>query len=102
MQLLEAVVISLINTLIVIGIHITRIRLQGKVRIYGPIAYKLDESNTLKEIPSNSIPIEKIKALQEKILSEIKPNRPSILNKTTIILFAAIIFIIQLIIFLFM
>ncbi|MBX5321284.1 MAG: hypothetical protein ACQXXG_02985 [Candidatus Bathyarchaeia archaeon] len=99
MQLFEAVVLSFINTLIITGIFVIRIVRGRKTRLYGPVLYNLDKSGALREAHPDSVPLEEVKAIQERILREIKPTIPR-LKKTTVVLFAAIILITQLIIFL--
>lgn len=100
MQLLEAVLISLINTAIILVLYGIRNRYRRKVNLYGPLAYKLDESGALKEIPSDSLPIKDMKALRESILSEVKLTELPMLKKPAVIFFTLIIFIVQLLILL--
>jgi len=91
MQLLEAVVLSVINTLIITSIFMIRIIPGRKVRIYGPVIYIFDKSGVLGEAPPNSIPLKDMEALRERILSEVKSTRSPRLKKTMIALFTAII-----------
>ena len=100
MQLFEAVIISTISTIIIIVLYWIRAKHKEKVSLYGPVAYKLDESGSLREIPSDSVPIKDTKALREKILSEVKLTKSPMLEKPTVIFFALTIFIVQLIILL--
>jgi hypothetical protein len=102
MQLLEAVLASSINTMIVVALYGVRTRYRKRVKLYGPFAYKLDDSGALKEISADYIPIGVVETLRQRILSEVKVPESTMLRKPTIIFFALIIFVIQLIILLMM
>ncbi len=100
MQLLEAVLVSFINTMIVVALCGVITRYRRRVKLYGPFAYKLDESGALKEISADSVPIGVVETLRQKILSEVKLPESIMLKKATLVLFALMIFVIQLIILL--
>jgi len=95
MELFEALVISFINTVIVLALH--GIKVKTRIEVYGPFSYELDESGALKELQAQHIPIEFAETLRKKILSEIEPSKN---RKLAIVIFALMIFIIQLVILL--
>jgi len=100
MQFVEAVVISFINTIIIVALHVIRTRHRQRVKFHGPFAYKLDETGTLTEISADSVPTGVWETLREKILSEARPLQSLMFRKSTHVFFALTIFIVQLIILL--
>ncbi|MDI6847901.1 MAG: hypothetical protein QMD23_07255 [Candidatus Bathyarchaeia archaeon] len=95
MELFEALVISFINTVIVSTLCGIKVKTRRKVEVHGPFLYKLDNSGTLK-VTAESIPKELSETLRQKILNEIirPPNKT--MQRLHIIIFALIIFTIQL------
>lgn len=100
MELFEALVISFINTVIILALHGIKVKTRGSIKVYGPFSYELDESGVLKEVQAQHVPIEFVEKLREKILSEIKQSKTTMNRKLAIAIFALTIFIIQLIILL--
>ncbi|MEM3832833.1 MAG: hypothetical protein QW128_04435 [Thermoprotei archaeon] len=99
MELLEALVLSFIGTMIVTPLYVIQVKRIRKVKVYDPFFYKLDESGALKEVTAESIPEELIEALRQKVLSEFKPPSKT-RQMLPIIIFALAIFIIYMIILL--
>jgi flagellar biogenesis protein FliO len=99
-QVLEAMTISLIITLVIVAVYIVRIKYRKKVKVLGPFAYKLDESGVPEEISADSIPSEVSYAVREKILKDVARTYPAVLKKNSVLVFAMMIFIIQLIVLL--
>jgi len=99
-QLLEAFLVSSIGTMIVVALHGVRTRYRRRVKLYGPFAYKLDDSGALKEISADSLPIGMVETLRQRTLSEVKLPESIMLKKPALVLFALAIFLTQLIILL--
>jgi hypothetical protein len=99
-QLLEALLVSSIGTMIVVALHGVRTRYRKRVKLYGPLVYKLDDSGALKEISADSVPIGVVETLRQRILSEVKLPESIMLKKPALVLFALAIFLTQLIILL--
>jgi hypothetical protein len=100
MQLFEAIAISLLCAMIVAAIDMIRIKYIKKIKIFGPWAYKFNESGAITEAPVDSVPSGFLDAAMERLNAENKLPKPNAFRRTNTILFAAAIFIIQLIIFL--
>lgn len=96
MELTEAVVLSLINTAIIVAVYVLRTQYRRRVKIYGPFAYKLNESGILKEIAAGSIPSGVVNGLRERILE--KFERPEAIMPVKV--FAPVVFLMQLIVLL--
>jgi hypothetical protein len=99
-QFLEALLVSSIGTMIIVTLYRVRTRYKRKVKLYGPFAYKLDDSGVLKEISADSVPIGVAETLQRRIMSEVKLPELIMLKGPTLVLFALAIFLIHLIILL--
>lgn len=100
MELSEAVLVSLISTAMIVVAHLFRTKYRRRVKVYGPFAYRLKESDTLTEIPAGSIPSEVVDALREKMLNRFKRPEGLMLSKGALAIFALIVFLVQLMIFL--
>lgn len=100
MQLLEALLVSSIGTMIVVALYGVRTRYRKRVKPYRLFAYKLDDSGALKEISADSVPFGVVETLRQRILSEVKLPELICLKKPALVLFALVIFVIQLIILL--
>lgn len=100
MELSEAVLVSLISTAMIFVAHLLRTKYRRRVRVYGPIAYRLKESGTLTEIPVDLIPSGVTDTLREKVLNRFKRPETIMLRKSVLNIFALTVFLVQLIIFL--
>jgi len=68
MEMFEAMVISFINTVIVLALCLIKMRKKRKVEVYGPFVYELDNLGTLKEVVgAEPIPAELVETLRLKI-----------------------------------
>jgi hypothetical protein len=99
MQLFEAIAISLLCAMIVAAIDMVRIKYAKKVKVFGPWAYEFNESGAIIEVPVDSVPSGVLEAAMERLNTENKLPKPTAFRRTNTVLFAAAIFIIQLIIF---
>ncbi|MCR8501829.1 MAG: hypothetical protein NDP19_05895, partial [Crenarchaeota archaeon] len=72
MELLRALVISLIYTTILLALLVILDKKRRKIEVRGPLiylrAYKLDAWGALKEVPAESIPKELIGKLQQEAI----------------------------------
>lgn len=100
MELSEAVLVSLISTAMIVIASVLRTKFRPRVRVYGPFAYKLDESGTLTEIPAASIPSGALECVRERVLDRFKRPKPLMLRKGGLAIFALTVFLTQLVIFL--
>lgn len=100
MELSKAIVLSLINTAVILVVHVLRTKYRGRVRVYGPFAYRLNKSDTLMEIPAGLIPREVRDALRKKMLNRFRQPETIMLRKSGLAIFALTVFLVQLIIFL--
>ena len=97
MQLLEAIVISLFGAMIVAATDAVRIKYTKKTKIYGPWAYRFNESGAITEVPANSVPSGVLEATMERLYTEKKLPKPTAPRRTTTALYAAAMFICYLI-----
>ncbi len=100
MELSEAVLVSLISTAMILVAHMLRTKYRRGIRVYGPFAYRLKESDTLTEIPAGSIPSKLVDTLREERLNRFKRPETIMLRKSALAIFALIVFLVQLMIFL--
>jgi hypothetical protein len=98
-ELSEAVLASLISTTIIVVASVLRIKYRPRVRVYGPFAYKLNESGTLTEIPAASIPSGVLERVRERVLNRFKRPKSFMLRKGGLAIFALAVFLTQLVIF---
>jgi hypothetical protein len=94
-ELFKAMVISFINTVIVLALCLIKMRIKRKVEVYGPFVYELDNSGNLEVVGAEAIPAELVETLRLKILNKFKPSDKSI-HKLTIAILALTTFTIQL------
>jgi len=100
MELSEAVLVSLISTAMIVVAHVLRTKYRRRARVYGPFAYRLNESGTLTEISADSIPSEVVGSIREKMLNHLNPPENLMFRKSALVIFALAVFFVQLIIFL--
>ena len=98
MQLLEAVVISLFGAMIAAAIDTVRIKYTKKTKVYGPWAFRFNESGAITEVPADSVPSGVLEAAMERLYTENKLPKPTASRRTTTVLYAAAMFMIYLII----
>ncbi|MFX1483767.1 MAG: hypothetical protein ACFFCP_11345 [Promethearchaeota archaeon] len=98
MQLFEAIVISLFGAIIAAAVDTVRIKHTKKTKVFGPWVYRFNGSGAITEIPADSVPSGVLEATMERLYTENKLPKPTASRRTTTVLYAAAMFIIDLII----
>jgi hypothetical protein len=98
MQFFEAIVISLFGAMIAAAADTVRIKYTKKTEVFGPWAYRFNGSGAISEIPADSVPSRVLEAAMERLYTENKLPKPTASKRTNTVLFAAAMFIVDLII----
>jgi hypothetical protein len=84
--------------MIAAAVDTVRIKYTKKTKVFRPWAYRFNASGAITELPADSIPSGVLEAAMERLYTENKLAKPTASRRTNTVLYAAAMFIIDLII----